>query len=158
ESGFTFPMRVPWREAGVVAAASVALATLAGGWAGHIPPRRRIPAGVPYGEARRRLQAGGGGGAPLSSLSRGVVSGTRVFCAVWSVAACVLLSGPGLAEDQKEGKSIQAIASWSGAKSLVKKRGYFRITSQEEWKRLWNEHRTGNAKGPAIDDEDFESS
>jgi putative ABC transport system permease protein len=48
ESGFTFPMRIPWREAGVVAAASVALATLAGLWPAYIATRLRIPEAIAY--------------------------------------------------------------------------------------------------------------
>jgi putative ABC transport system permease protein len=48
ESGFTFPLRIPWKEAGVVAAASVALATLAGLWPAYQATRLRIPEAIAY--------------------------------------------------------------------------------------------------------------
>jgi putative ABC transport system permease protein len=48
ESGFRFPMRVPWAEAGVVAAGSVALATLAGLWPAYHATRLRIPEAIAY--------------------------------------------------------------------------------------------------------------
>jgi putative ABC transport system permease protein len=48
ESGFTFPMRIPWAEAGVVTLASVALATLAGLWPAYLATRLRIPEAIAY--------------------------------------------------------------------------------------------------------------
>jgi putative ABC transport system permease protein len=48
ESGFIFPMRIPWFEAGVVALASVALATLAGLWPAFLATRLRIPEAIAY--------------------------------------------------------------------------------------------------------------
>jgi putative ABC transport system permease protein len=48
ESGFTFPMRIPWSEAGVVSLASVALATLAGLWPAYLATRLRIPEAIAY--------------------------------------------------------------------------------------------------------------
>jgi putative ABC transport system permease protein len=48
EAGFTFPLRVPWLEAGVVAALSVALATLAGLWPAYHATRLRIPEAIAY--------------------------------------------------------------------------------------------------------------
>ena len=48
ESGFTFPMRIPWLEAGGVTAASVVLATLAGLWPAYQATRLRIPEAIAY--------------------------------------------------------------------------------------------------------------
>src|SRR5262249_10318100 len=43
ESGFVFPMLVPWLSCGVVVALSVALATLVGLWPAYHATRLRIP-------------------------------------------------------------------------------------------------------------------
>jgi putative ABC transport system permease protein len=48
ESGFSFPMRIPWMEAGIVTAASIALATLAGCWPAYHATRLRIPEAIAY--------------------------------------------------------------------------------------------------------------
>jgi putative ABC transport system permease protein len=48
ESGFTFPLRVPWLEAGAVTLASVVLATLAGLWPAYLATRLRIPEAIAY--------------------------------------------------------------------------------------------------------------
>jgi putative ABC transport system permease protein len=48
ESGFSFPMRIPWREAGLVMSASVLLATLAGWWPAYHATRLRIPEAIAY--------------------------------------------------------------------------------------------------------------
>jgi putative ABC transport system permease protein len=48
ESGFTFPMRVAWWEAGGVVGASVVLATLAGLWPAYHATRLRIPEAIAY--------------------------------------------------------------------------------------------------------------
>ena len=48
EAGFSFPMRIPWTEAGVVTLASVALATLAGLWPAYHATRLRIPEAIAY--------------------------------------------------------------------------------------------------------------
>jgi putative ABC transport system permease protein len=48
ESGFTFPMRIPWLEAGVVMLASLVLATLAGLWPAYLATRLRIPEAIAY--------------------------------------------------------------------------------------------------------------
>jgi putative ABC transport system permease protein len=48
ESGFRFPMCIPWREAGVVMTASIVLATLAGWWPAYHATRLRIPEAIAY--------------------------------------------------------------------------------------------------------------
>ena len=48
ESGFQFALRIPWLEAGVVTAAAVALATLAGLWPAYQATRLRIPEAIAY--------------------------------------------------------------------------------------------------------------
>ena len=48
ESGFLFPLRVPWVEAGVVSLGSVALATLAGLWPAYLATTLRIPDAIAY--------------------------------------------------------------------------------------------------------------
>jgi putative ABC transport system permease protein len=48
ESGFSFPMLIPWWEAGVVMAGSVALATLAGLWPAYRATLLRIPEAIAY--------------------------------------------------------------------------------------------------------------
>jgi ABC-type lipoprotein release transport system permease subunit len=48
ESGFQFPMRIPWLEAGAVTAAAVALATAAGLWPAYHATTLRIPEAIAY--------------------------------------------------------------------------------------------------------------
>jgi putative ABC transport system permease protein len=48
ESGFIFPMRIPWMEAGIVTTASIVLATLAGWWPAYMATRLRIPEAIAY--------------------------------------------------------------------------------------------------------------
>jgi putative ABC transport system permease protein len=48
ESGFLFPMRVPWLEAGAVSLGSVALATVAGLWPAYLATTLRIPDAIAY--------------------------------------------------------------------------------------------------------------
>jgi putative ABC transport system permease protein len=48
ESGFAFPLRVPWVEAGVVSVASVVFATLAGLWPAYLATRLRITEAIAY--------------------------------------------------------------------------------------------------------------
>ncbi|MFO0876638.1 MAG: FtsX-like permease family protein [Gemmataceae bacterium] len=48
ESGFKFPMRIPWLEAGVVSLASVVFATLAGLWPAYHATTLRIPEAIAY--------------------------------------------------------------------------------------------------------------
>jgi putative ABC transport system permease protein len=48
ESGFRFPLHVPWLEAGVVSLASVVFATLAGLWPAYLATRLRIPEAIAY--------------------------------------------------------------------------------------------------------------
>ncbi len=48
ESGFAFPLRVPWVEAGVVCLASVFFATLAGLWPAYHATRLRITEAIAY--------------------------------------------------------------------------------------------------------------
>jgi putative ABC transport system permease protein len=48
ESGFLFPLRVPWVEAGAVSVGSVALATVAGLWPAYLATTLRIPDAIAY--------------------------------------------------------------------------------------------------------------
>jgi putative ABC transport system permease protein len=48
ESGFEFPMQVPWLEGGLVAVGAVVLATLAGLWPAYHATRLRIPEAIAY--------------------------------------------------------------------------------------------------------------
>jgi putative ABC transport system permease protein len=48
EAGFTYPVRVPWVAAGVVAALSVLSATLAGLWPAYQATKLRIPEAIAY--------------------------------------------------------------------------------------------------------------
>ncbi len=48
EAGFIFPLRIAWREVGVVMSASIALATLAGCWPAYHATRLRIPEAIAY--------------------------------------------------------------------------------------------------------------
>ncbi|MBY0228103.1 MAG: FtsX-like permease family protein, partial [Gemmataceae bacterium] len=48
ESGFLFPMRIPWADAGLVMLGSVALATLAGLWPAYLATTLRIPEAIAY--------------------------------------------------------------------------------------------------------------
>lgn len=47
-SGFSFPLRVPWLEAGLVSLGSVVFATLAGLWPAYLATRLRIPEAIAY--------------------------------------------------------------------------------------------------------------
>jgi len=48
ESGFLFPMHVPWREGLLIAGSAVVLATLAGLWPAVVTVRQRIPEAIAY--------------------------------------------------------------------------------------------------------------
>ena len=48
ESGFSFPLRVPWVEAGVVSLASILFATLAGLWPAFLATRLKITEAIAY--------------------------------------------------------------------------------------------------------------
>lgn len=48
ESGFLFPLYVPWVEGLVIAAAALLLATLAGLWPAMLTVRQRIPEAIAY--------------------------------------------------------------------------------------------------------------
>src|SRR5262249_45691970 len=48
ESGFRFPLRIPWLEAGLVSLLSVVLATLAGLWPAYQATRLRITEAIAY--------------------------------------------------------------------------------------------------------------
>ena len=48
ESGFIFPMRIAWKEAGIVMGASILLASLAGWWPAYHATRLRIPEAIAY--------------------------------------------------------------------------------------------------------------
>jgi putative ABC transport system permease protein len=48
EAGFTFPLVVPWAAAGLVFAASCALASLVGLWPAYHATRLRIPEAIAY--------------------------------------------------------------------------------------------------------------
>jgi putative ABC transport system permease protein len=48
ETGFLLPVRIPWAEAGLIAAAAVAVATVAGLWPALRTSRLRIPEAIAY--------------------------------------------------------------------------------------------------------------
>lgn len=48
ESGFDFPLRVPWGEAGIVCLGSIVCATLAGLWPAYHATTLRIPEAIAY--------------------------------------------------------------------------------------------------------------
>jgi putative ABC transport system permease protein len=48
ESGFLFPLHIPWAEGLLIAGAAVAIATLAGLWPALVTVRQRIPEAIAY--------------------------------------------------------------------------------------------------------------
>jgi putative ABC transport system permease protein len=48
ESGFLFPLHIPWLEGVAIASAAMLLATLAGLWPALLTGRQRIPEAIAY--------------------------------------------------------------------------------------------------------------